>query len=498
MMNSSLRFNGNTSMLCMLALISFTSAESLVREGVILGQIIPNAVAFLVMFFYFKNARAESDLVAALRTMAAQMEQGKLEYRITRIPIKAEMAAVAWQFNSALDQVETYMREVASCFNAAKKQRFYRRPNPVGIQGAFNKSLVDIQDSLTMMHENHMNDLREALFSQLGQMKTKNLLTSLQRTQTDLSTITEKMRQVEEISSKASTIAGESRASLGNVIQKLSDIIEKIEVMKGSSLELSESSKEITDVTSLIAKIADQTNLLALNAAIEAARAGEHGRGFAVVADEVRRLAENTKNATQKINGTIKKFTQATEVIVEDTDSMANMTDESKLAIAEFERNISEVSDISMETYGKVSFTQMVGEIALAKVNQLIYIQNGYRAVETGLDSPEARAAMIDHHQCKFSQWFHSGTGQRNYSHLPSYAKIDKPHELSHCCMNAAMDLLRADWQTSPQIQTQIVDNFKIIEDIGLQIADFLDLIVDEKQRFEGGLATASGEVDLF
>lgn len=497
-MNSSLRFNGNTSMLCMLALISFTTAESLFREGVVLGQIVPNGFAFLVMVLYFRNGRAEGNLLVALKTMASQMEQGKLEYRITQIPNDAEMAPVAWQFNSALDQVETYMREVASCFEAAKKLQFYRLPNPVGIQGAFKKSLVDIQGSLGMMHENHMNDLREALFSQLGQMKTKNLLTSLQRSQSDLSTITAKMRQVEEISSKASTIAGESRASLGNVIEKLSKIIEKIEVMKGSSLQLSESSKEITDVTSLIAKIADQTNLLALNAAIEAARAGEHGRGFAVVADEVRRLAENTKNATQQINNTVKKFTQATEVIVEDTDSMASMTDESKLAIAEFERNISEVSDISVETYGKVSYTQMVGEIALAKVNQLIYTQNGYRAVETGLDSPEAKEVMIDHHQCKFGKWFHDGTGASNYSHLPSYAKIDRPHAESHRCMNAAMNLLRADWQTSSAIQAQIVDNFKAIEDSGLEIASHLDLILDEKQRLEGGIATTNGEVDLF
>ncbi len=503
-MNSSLRFNGKTSMFCLLVLMGFTTVESLLTNtlwgtrGIEWSHLIPNALGFLIVTLYFQNAREENQMLFALKTMARQIEQGKLEYRITRIPPKAELAVVAWQFNSALDQVETYIREVAGCFNAAKKQQFYRSPNPVGIQGAFTRSLAHIQTSLNMMQENHLTNLREALFSQLGQMKTKNLLSSLLRSQTDLSTITEQMRQVENISSKASNIAAESRASLGNVIEQLTNIIQKIEAMKDSSLELSVSSKEITDVTSLIANIADQTNLLALNAAIEAARAGQHGRGFAVVADEVRKLAENTKHATQKINTTIKKFTHATAVIVEDTDSMASMTDESKLAIAQFEHNISEVSGISMETYNKVTFTQMVGEIALAKVNQLIYIQNGYRAIETGLNSAEAGAVLIGHRESKFGQWFHFGTGVGNYSHLPSYAKIAPPHEQSHQCMHQAMQHLAENWQTSPAIQQKIIDNFNAIERYGLEIADNLDLIVDEKQRYEGGMSSSHGDVNLF
>ena len=497
-MNSSLRFNGSTSMVWMLVLMSVTTTESLLMAGIEWIHIIPNAFGFLIFYLYRQNAREEKQILTALKIMAHQIEQGKLEYRITQISERAALAPVAWQFNSALDQVETYMREVAGCFNAAKKQQFYRQPNPVGIQGAFSRSLVNIQTSLDMMQANYLNNLRESLFSHLGQMKTKNLLSSLQRSQSDLSTITEQMRQVENISSKASNIAADSRHSLGNVIEKLTSIIQKIEVMKVSSLELSESSKEITAVTSLIASIADQTNLLALNAAIEAARAGEHGRGFAVVADEVRKLAENTKNATQKINTTIKKFTHATTAIVEDTDSMASMTDESKGAIAQFEHNITEVSDISMETYGKVSFTQMVGEIALAKVNQLIYIQNGYRAVETGLNSDEARAVMVDHHGCNFGKWFHFGTGASNYSHLPSYSKIDQPHEQSHACMHQAMHNLAENWQTSPVIQQKIVTNFDAIEHFGLEIAGFLDSIVAEKQRYERGISKSHGEVNLF
>lgn len=497
-MNLFLRFNAKNSMSILVTLISFTTVHSLATEGIEWTHIIPNVLGFLVIYLFFINTKEEDYIISSLQVMAKQVEMGKLEYRITNIPPQAELAPVAWKFNSALDQIETYMREVSSCFNYAKKQRFFRQPQPQGIQGAFSSSLVNIQSSLNFMQENHLHNLRELLFSQLARMKTQNLLLSLKRSETDLSTITSQMQQVEKISSDASMIAANSRLLLGAVIQKLTNIIKKIDVMKDSSMELSQSSKEIADVTTLIANIADQTNLLALNAAIEAARAGEYGRGFAVVADEIRKLAENTKSATQKINTMIKKFTHATTVIVEDTDDMASMTDESKLAIAKFEKNIDEVSNISLETYTKVNFTQMVAEIALAKVNQLIYVQNGYRAIEMGFDSPEAKAVMIGPHECNFGKWFHHGTGASNYSHLPSYSKISKPHEQTHQHIHHAIACLGDKWQTSPLIQQQIIDNFKSVEMFTQEIAQSLDIVLEEKNRFEGSAASHQNSVEFF
>ncbi|HEY9192338.1 MAG TPA: methyl-accepting chemotaxis protein, partial [Methyloversatilis sp.] len=106
---------------------------------------------------------------------------------------------------------------------------------------------------------------------------------------------------------------------------------------------LGSQSEEISRITGVIRDIADQTNLLALNAAIEAARAGEQGRGFAVVADEVRKLAERTGQATQEISGMVVAIQDRTQMAVGGMREGAGLVSDGVLLVREVQEALQEI-----------------------------------------------------------------------------------------------------------------------------------------------------------
>ena len=147
---------------------------------------------------------------------------------------------------------------------------------------------------------------------------------------------------------------------LESVSEKLNGVKNKFAEVNVQGTELSAKVKDIITIVSTVESIAVQTNLLALNASIEAARAGEMGRGFSVVAEEIRKLAEDSKQAVNTINSSLKLFTQGVNSMVEQvndqfielengTKTMANVTEESKHASTRIKTVSGSISEISKQ-----------------------------------------------------------------------------------------------------------------------------------------------------
>tara|TARA_Y100000589_G_scaffold105405_1_gene99848 strand:+ start:6537 stop:8153 length:1617 start_codon:yes stop_codon:yes gene_type:complete len=170
---------------------------------------------------------------------------------------------------------------------------------------------------------------------------------------------------------QASVTSEEGRAALAEAIER----VRQVHRQSGENLrliqELNEKSNRIQGVTATIQGIAEQTNLLALNAAIEAARAGEQGRGFAVVADEVRQLASRTGQATSEVSETLEEIRSDTVLIVQRIEDLAQGVDSGLASVESVGERLEQIRDHSdrvQQQVARIAEIDQANEQSLARV----------------------------------------------------------------------------------------------------------------------------------
>ena len=172
-----------------------------------------------------------------------------------------------------------------------------------------------------------------------------NSLNSIKDMETMLKTFEERADTSSKAAQSVEQIANDGKATIQSVVEQMSLISDSVSHASGVIKKLAERSDEIGQISDTISGISAQTNLLALNAAIEAARAGEHGRGFAVVADEVRKLAEGAGEAASKIAQLIENIQAETENAVQQTSQGMTVVETGKKVVADAGAAFDNISD---------------------------------------------------------------------------------------------------------------------------------------------------------
>ena len=316
----------------------------------------------------------------------------------------------------------------------------------------------DKDDGLLHKHNNNMNE-------------------SLANTQNVYLSLLEELGSMAKESKETADGSTEGLELTQNIVRDTQNLNAQIVTENEIVTKLVQKSDDIAGAITVIDQIAFQTNILSLNAAVEAATAGEAGKGFAVVAQEVRNLASRSADAAKEIKDMVVAIQEETAHMKQSSDVVSKVVVETKQRVdvliklmGQFQKNsgrsVFEVDSISNKIF-----------VNLAKLDHVIYKNNLYQLLfgESTNFKPTA------HTNCRLGKWYDSGLGKTEFGVTKSYASLNKPHQIVHEEANSLAAECAGNAVTCSK--AKIEEKVKNIEVASHEVFDILDRMLEEKNN---------------
>jgi len=353
-----------------------------------------------------------------------------------------------------------------------------------------------------------LEDTDEGIIQQHGEID--QVATAMTEMAATVHEVAKNTIQAAEAAGLANKEAEDGYTVVNHAIDSISSMAQEVENAASVMTQLEADSQQVGQVLAVIKGIAEQTNLLALNAAIEAARAGEQGRGFAVVADEVRTLAQRTQQSTEEIRdiierlqnqaknaatviersqlqahksveqtgkagSTLKRIVDAVATIHDMNAQIATAADEQSHVAEDMNRSIISISNIAENT--GLAARKTVGATAMIsdEITDLHKLMEQFQITgqtRSGIDLSVAKAAhlawkgrlrayldgeggltreqAVSHHDCAFGKWYYA-EGLKRYGNMPEMKQIESPHEELHQIIQQIIDYKEAGNTSKPE-----------------------------------------------
>ncbi len=358
------------------------------------------------------------------------------------------------QGNSNLEQENTRLRQQISSLE-----------NEIETLSGENQQLVEDMSTSTTRY-NHQEDLNKLWLSS-GDLVNK-IREELASSSAELIAHRDTFESSQHLFDEIMTMLSATITSTSTINSDTSHVAESVSSLKTVT-------SGINDFVTMIKSISDQTNLLALNAAIEAARAGEQGRGFAVVADEVRTLAQRSAEATSEISDLIDEVNQQMEDVAKGIDNVGEKSQDINTNTSSIESTASHIVDLSKKMYNVVTNATTEGFIQTVKMDHVVWKMDVYQ-VMLGM-SDKSADDFSNHHNCRLGHWYYQGEGAEKYNSSSSFRAIEKPHVEVHSRGLAALKAM-ASGDTEKAVR-----ELTAMESASIQVVDLLSNLAKEVEQ---------------